>query len=173
MRNAIIIFILAVAVLGCQEQKSELQLLTDKIETLEKELFAVKDKGEVNEAKAKELMTLYTGFLENNPTHERVAELTFKAGELSMGLEAYEQSIQFFDRIVKNHRDYDKAAEATYLVAFVYDEYLNEKGKASEMYSRMIELFPNHKLAADAQASMQLLNMSDEEILKMLEEKNS
>ena len=63
-------------------------------------------------------MTMYKGFIDNNPTHESLAEMTFKAGELSMGMEEYNQSIEYFERIVKNHSDYEKAPEATYLVAF-------------------------------------------------------
>ncbi len=147
--------------------------LQASIVSLEKELYQAKTKTKLNMALAKQLMALYKGFLENNPEHEDVAEMTFKAGELSMGMETYQESIAFFERIVKNHRDYEKAPEATYLVAFIYDEYLKEKGKASENYERMIQMFPQNRLSLDAKAWMELLNMSDEDILKMLEEKNS
>ncbi|HAS35349.1 MAG TPA: hypothetical protein DCS15_02595 [Flavobacteriales bacterium] len=181
MRNLIysLTFALSLSMISCGGGSEEsapvltLEELQTSIVTLEEELYQAKTKTKLNMSKAKELMTMYKGFIDNNPTHESLAEMTFKAGELSMGMEEYNQSIEYFERIVKNHSDYEKAPEATYLVAFIYDEYLKEKGKAADNYQRMIELYPNNRLSQDAKASIELLNMSDEDILKMLEQKNS
>jgi hypothetical protein len=49
---------------------------------------------------------------------------------------------------------------------------LGKKGEAKTRYEAMINAYPRHPLANDARALIKLLGMSEEEILKMLEEKN-
>ena len=59
------------------------------------------------------------------------------------------------------------------LKAFTYDETLKEKIKAAQTYSELIQKYPNTKYAKDAEILLQLMNKSDEEIIKMLDEKSN
>ena len=153
------------------EEKSspEADLLV-KISELETQVF--NSAAVLNAPKAKELYTLYIGYADNHLSSDSSAEFLFKAGELMIGTEEYEKAIGIFDRLVTNYPEYEKSPQASYLQGFIYDEYLDKKGKAKERYEAMIDAYPRHPLANDARASIQLLGMSQEEILKMLEEKN-
>ena len=58
-----------------------------------------------------------------------------------------------------------------FLVAFIYDTYLKQLDQAKTAYEKVIEKYPNHHLTRDAKLSIEHLGMSDEELIKMFEEK--
>ncbi len=144
--------------------------LKASIAELEKEVFDAT--GQLKPSKATELLSLYYGFANNNQLNDTSAEYLYLAAEMEMGLKRYDEAINTFERVVQNYPEFDKAPQSAYLMAFINDEYLDKKGKAKELYEKMINRFPRHPLANDARASIQLLGISDEDILKMLEEKN-
>ncbi len=146
------------------------QELRESIKDLEPKVFG--NDAKMNATVARQLQTLYVGFVNNNPTNDTAAEYLYRAGEILMGLKDYDESIATFERLVSNYPEFEKAPQAAYLKAFINDEHLYRKGKAKELYQEMIDKYPRHPLANDARASIKLLGMSEEEILKMLEEKN-
>lgn len=166
-----------VSMLGCTESASEKpEALNDKnalvleIQNLEKSLFDAS--MNLQKAKAGELVALYKGYATNNPQSDTAAMYLLKAAELQMGLEEYKAADISLERLLKNYPAFDRAPQAAYMRAFIYDEHLDQKGRAKELYEAMIEAYPRHPLSNDARASIRLLGMSEEEILKMLEEKN-
>lgn len=175
MRYLIIAGILFLASCDAKESKKKdpvvpEQELRQSIKELEPQVFG--DDAKMNTSIARQLQTLYIGFADNNPTNDTAAEYLYRAGEILMGLKDYEASIATFDRLVANYPEFEKAPQAAYLRAFINDEHLDRQGKAKELYEEMIDKYPRHPLANDARASIKLLGMSEEEILKMLEEKN-
>ena len=59
-----------------------------------------------------------------------------------------------------------------FLQGFVYESQLHNIIRAKEAYTEFIRKYPRHQLAKDAQFSIENLGKSDEELIKMFEEKN-
>jgi hypothetical protein len=58
------------------------------------------------------------------------------------------------------------------LIAFIYENHLNKKGPAKEYYNKVINEYPEHVLASQAKQSIDILMLSDEELIKKFQENN-
>ncbi len=164
-----------VGLIGCQsvQEKTPEQLRTEleqTIEEKEKGVFDEKTKVLIPQ-KTNELIDFYSAYIENNPESDKNPGYIYNMGKLYMGLGQFEKSINTFERIVSNHPDWEKAANAAFNIAFIYDEHLEQKGKAGEMYDRVIEKYPSSAISNDARALKVQLNMTEEELIKFLESK--
>jgi TolA-binding protein len=80
------------------------------------------------------------------------------------------QAIEFFERLRSEYPDYPRTADALFLEAFVYDDQVKDYAKAGELYRLFIEKYPNHPFAKDAEASLNMLGKSNEDLIKEFEE---
>ncbi len=120
---------------------------------------------------AMEVIKLYQQFADSFPNEKIAPDYLFKAANVSIGVRQFNQAISFLERIKENFPAYEKSAESLFFMAFVYDNYLQQKGKASELYEEVIQKYPNHKFAFEAKEVLKTLTMSDEELIKMFQEK--
>lgn len=141
------------------------------IEKLEGELMSSVELSP-NKPKANTLIEMYVTYVNNNPNDEVCGEYIFKAGEIAMGTEQYQRAIGLFENVSQNYTNYDKVVEATYLIAFIYDNYLDQKGMAEDKYKEVIERYPRHSFAVEARGAINNLYLSDEELIKKFEEQN-
>lgn len=139
--------------------------LLGKIEKLEQELFKSKSAA-FNEAKAKEIVTFYTAYAENNPSDTVSPDFLFKAAEVQIGLQNFEKSAQTFEHVYMRFPEYRKHVDALFMLAFVYDEHMKMKGKAGDTYNLLIKNHPDHYLAEMSQQLLETLSLSDEELIK-------
>lgn len=151
-----------------EQVKEELVL---EITKMEEDLMA-KMRTEFDDNMARNLVKFYTQYADNNPKDSISAEYLFKAGEVCIGLKDYKMAIANFQRIYDNFPSYNKRVESLYLVGFVHDEYLDQYAQAQDFYQKLIDDHPDHSFADDAQASIETLGLSDEEIIQRFEEKN-
>lgn len=96
----------------------------------------------------------------------------FEAAKMADALGKYQKAI---DLLVNYHDligDYNKKAEAAFLVGFIYDSHLKDAKKAIEYYNKVIELYPKSQWAEQAKSALHLAGMSDEDLMKFLDEKN-
>ncbi len=100
-------------------------------------------------------------------------EMLFKAGNICIGLNEFEKSIAYFNRVAKHYPNYMKRPEVIYMTGFVYDYHLSQYGKAKEYYERVIEEYPDHIFADDAAKAIEVLGMSDEELLERFKSANT
>lgn len=121
---------------------------------------------------AKKLLNAYSAFVNANRDHELAPEFMFNAGRLSSTTGKPRKAIELFTDLHDNFPGYKKRTEAAYLVAFIYDSQLNDREKARAAYEKVIELYPDSPWADDAQASINNLYKTDEELIKEFEEKN-
>ena len=77
-----------------------------------------------------------------------IAELfLFKLSEV-------DSAIVRLDGIISDSDDSLKVLRATYARAFIYDEFVNDKEKAEELYTELIEKYPDSDYAKQAQINM-------------------
>ncbi|MCB0638773.1 MAG: tetratricopeptide repeat protein [Lewinella sp.] len=93
----------------------------------------------------------------------------FKAAEVAGYVGMYDRSLALYKRIETNFPAYDKASKALFMQAFIYAENLGQPEQAKTLYEKFIAKYPNDDFADDAQALLDNLGKSDEEILQGLE----
>ena len=143
------------------------------LEQIEKTKVQLEEASKSNKPSyAEHLVTFYTDYANQYPQDSLAPEMLFSAGNVYIGLGKYDRAIAQFNRIDKHYKDYIKRPEAIYLAGFVADYHQSQKGEAKKYYERVIELYPNHIFAADARKAIEALSMSDEDLVKMFQEKN-
>lgn len=173
------ITLLALAVFSsCFQTKEELDQeirdknrkeLADKITILEKEVGAAEMMDVV---KGNRLVEAYEAYANAFREDSITPYYLFKGADLSIGVKRYQDAVSFYERIYKYYQEFPKRSDALFMQAFVYDEHLKMKGKAADLYDLMIEKYPDHPLADDAASLKEKLTLSDEELIKLFEEKN-
>jgi tetratricopeptide (TPR) repeat protein len=123
--------------------------------------------------KAGELQDLYVELAESNPGDTLSAEYYFKAAELAMNLNKTQQALELYNKIIYTFPEFKKAPESLFLMAFIYENTLQNYGRAKELYELFLEKYPDHDFADDARFSLMYLGKSPEELMKEFEEKNA
>lgn len=143
------------------------------IEKLENELYK---EDFVFDAKGREqsltLIQAYLNFAEEHPTDTAAPHYLFKAADLSMSLGDALKAINLYNKIIFTYPEFDRNPQCLFLIAFIYENYLQNYGKAKEVYENFLKQYPNHDFADDAQISIQNLGKSPEELIREFEEKN-
>ncbi|MEM9024095.1 MAG: tetratricopeptide repeat protein, partial [Bacteroidota bacterium] len=121
---------------------------------------------EITDAKAQEVVTLYTGYVDANPWDSISPHYLFKAAEVNIGIKQHKAAISLYERLLEHYPEYDKRPETLYLIGFTYENHLDQMGKAREQYEALIEAYPSHKLAQDARYAIENLGLSDEELIE-------
>jgi len=142
-----------------------------KIEELEAVLVSSENKS-INLGTAQKVLKAYKEYAKQLPLDPSSAEYLFKAADVEMGLRNYRKAEHIYNRVYDNYHTYKKRVMCLYITAFINDNHLNQKGKAKVIYEKLIKLHPNDKLAQDAIASIELLTLSDDEIIEFLKAKN-
>lgn len=142
----------------------------ENIRELEEQLKA---SGEQPDPKlARKLMGEYMDFSNFQHYEPETPDFLFRAGELARYIGRPKKAVELYSNLFNGFPEYPKRVETLNLIAFVYDFDLNEKEKARETYAQIIENFPEHKLAEDARARLETIDLSDEELIELFQEKN-
>lgn len=150
----------------------ETQVLLDSIAKLETVMKSVQKIGQ-KQQEAFALISCYKQFADRNPKHERAPEMLFLGADVATGLKQYTQAVVFYKDIYEHYKDYEKRPVALFLIAFTYDDKLKDLDQAAQFYQRCIDEYPGTRVAQDAAAAMDLLGLTDEEIIKRFEAKNA
>lgn len=181
MKRVIFLIVLAIAFGACENPEgSEPKQLTaeelkleafNEIMAMEKSMMAVQN-GILDTMKASKLSRLYFTYSLNNLNDSVSSEFMFKSGELRMGIGQFIRSIEIFEQLNRSFPRHDKIVETKYLIAFIYNNYLNNLGIAEAKYQEVLDKHPDHILAQDARVAIKNLTLSDEELIDMFEKKN-
>ena len=165
-----LMLLLAVVLFSCKEKQQDPVV---KIENLENELFAddavFDDEGR---KKAAELVDLYTAYAENHPQDKNTPGYLFKAADITMNLFDATKAINLYNKIIYTYPEYVKAPECLFLVAYIYENYLQNYSKAEEVYRLFIEKYPDNEFADDAELSIKNMGKTPEELIREFEEAN-
>lgn len=155
---------------GQQEEEDPKKAILKEIESIERDIKM--SEGKNQKAQVERLVEQYSAYANIDLNDSLAPEFLFKAANVCIGLEDYERSIRFFDRVVKHFPDYLKRPEAMYMAGFVSDYHMGKKGQAKERYEKLIEKYPNHIFAKEARLAIDALYMTDEELIQKFKEAN-
>ncbi len=154
--------------IGCKQQ-NEQSKLRDEITEKEEALFSVKTEAIDNE-KAIEMERLYVSYADKYSDDTICAEYLFRAAEIAENANHSNNAIAYLSRIEENYKSYKNYPLAIFKKAFVYENYLKNTEKAREYYEKFIADYPNHEFTETAKSSLMFLGVSDEELIKIIEQ---
>lgn len=162
------LFGLAIACTNVKDKQREIKLLTDKLWS-----SAVVDDGQSKKDKATKLLALMDDYIKSNPNDTIIPTYLYESARCQIyQLGDFAGGFKNLDNVTEKYPKNYLAPIALNLKAFTYDETLKEKIKAAQTYNQLIERYPQSKYAKDAAVLLQFMGKSDEEIIKILEEKN-
>ena len=145
--------------------------LEKNIITLEDKLYTQTDRP-ADYSLANNVLTLYLDFAKTYPDDPKSPEYYFKTGELANSIKNPKLAITLFETVRKKYPSHDKAPYALFLQGFIYENELKDFSKAKEVYSQVIQEYPNHEVAEQSKLLLPNVGKSDEELIKEFEEKN-
>jgi tetratricopeptide (TPR) repeat protein len=166
------LFTLSVAAISCtgSDDATPVQLREEaliSIRNIEQQILE-KEGFTPDTPRIEELCRLMLTYVRNNPEDSNVPEMLFKAGELSAAVGQYDRALNMLGRVYSDFPQYDKHVESLYLSAFIYETNLGDKARAEEAYKKIIDKHPRHEMAIQAAAALDVLYLSDEELLQRL-----
>ncbi len=180
LKTIFIVVTVALTFVACNSSSTNVEetstpTKTEQAEEIEKIRQSVK--GATDDRFAKAEAERLTGFLlsyaEEFPNDTLTPEFIFEAGNIYIGLKDFDKAIANFNRVAKHYPDYIKRPEVLYMTAFVYDYHMNQYGKAKEQYERVIDEYPTHVFAGESKNAIEILGMSDEELIERFKQQNS
>jgi TolA-binding protein len=133
------------------------------------ENFSLDEKGMQT---ANELIAAYIEYAEKFKDSPEAPDYLYKAADISLNTGKSKEALELYNRIIYQYPDYKKVPECLFLVAYIYENFIQNFGKAKEVYELFIAKYPNHDFADDAAISIQNMGKSPEELIRMFEEKN-
>lgn len=183
----LVLFLSVIASCGHKEEKKEAVVvdentgrvdvsklnMTNLLEEIKKREKAFKEDKTVNNRNSFLLMEAYVSFSERFNNRENADEYLFKAGEIAMGEKMTVEAIRYLTRLYDEFPRYEKRAYGLFLLGFVQENYSGNLDEAKRIYQLFLMEFPNHEMADDAQASIDNLGKTPEEIIRGFEIKDS
>ncbi len=119
-----------------------------------------------DELKAQDALNNFNDFISNYPNDSLTPMYTFKCGELSISLRQANNARKYFEQFIKNFPAHKRLPEAKFMLAFVYDDLLQDDNRAKELYTSFLKDYPNHSMALQAKQLVSLLFKSDADLIK-------
>ncbi len=164
--NLLVLVSLMVFVFACTNKQNKEY---SEIKTLEEEVYSMKM---LDKAKGTHLIDAYLQYAKEYPKDTISGEFLFKAAEVAMNLGMANQALLYYDKVIINYPNFDKVSESLFLKAFVYENQLNDLVNAEKYYKEFIINYPDHPLRKDAEASLNYLGKTPEELIQIFQEKN-
>jgi len=155
--------ILLVSSCGTSKERSE-----EKIASMEERLF--NSENGFSKAGADSLIQLYQDFAAAYPNDSLSPTYLFKAASVAMNLQDGSTALELFDRIRESYPDYDRAPLCLFFKGYVQENLMGDIDKARETYQLFIDTYPDHDFVDDAQASINNLGKSPEQMIREFEE---
>lgn len=118
------------------------------------------------------LHDVYKAHLNRFSSDTITPHILFRSASTSRQLNMAQEAIDNYDRILSEFPDWYRVADAAYMKAFTLDDKLGQKDLAEKAYKDVIANYPDHQFARDAQAMLENLHLSDEELIRKFEEMN-
>lgn len=135
---------------GCGEEKPE-------------DIFAAAEAAAADPAQHEQAVQQFTVFLERFPQHEQAPKALKQLAMIAQQQGDMRAAISHYDRLLKEYPDSDQADEAQFMIAFIYEEYLQDLDQARLAYQRVIDDYPDSELAASARRLLPNVGRDPEE----------
>jgi len=151
--------------------KPESDRTADKIKEAEKKLINDSTRM-LNRDLAEKQLKSYAEFTDKFPEDSRSEEFLYKAAELASSMGKTAVALDYYHSFYEKYPQSKRAPYALFLQGFIYEEQLKNIDRARELYTSFLAAYPDHELAKSARFSLDNLGKSEEEVIKMFEEKN-
>ncbi|MFC2111481.1 tol-pal system YbgF family protein [Bacteroidota bacterium] len=169
----VLIFLFIVTVISIMDSCiATAEKAIEEILEIEKEL-ALDSTGVIIPEKADRATQLYRHFVEKFPNHPNSPMYLFHGADLAMNTGNYEMAIDMLNTLIESYPESDKVPVAMHLRGFIYEDKLIDLDKAKASYQELIDKFPKHELAENAQGCIDNLGISPEELIKMWAKRDS
>lgn len=125
--------------------------------------------GALNQTESKNFVAIAEALADKYPNDTLAALPLYRAAEVVRAMNDPKKAAAIYERIHNDYTSFSKAPEALFMLAFTYDENLNDLEAARETYERFLRLYPNNVFAESTPMLLENLGKSDEEILRQLE----
>jgi len=167
--------LIALLVASCGQDRAAAPAERDTlavIDSLETILFG--DDGTMdNSDAAMMLVRHYSKYYQQHKADSLAIDMLFKAGEVSMGIGDGTLAVKYLTTVAEEHADFHKAPDALFLAAFCEENLNGDLQQAEFFYSEFIAKYPDHPLAVDAAFSRDNLGKSEEELIRMFEQRSA
>jgi outer membrane protein assembly factor BamD (BamD/ComL family) len=170
VQGVIILLIIASLTVTCKtesERDKTVRLIIEKENELKNNIKKQDDK------KAAFLLVKdYMDFAEMFPTDSLTPTFLFSAGKVSMNINDHNLALRNFENLITEHPTYKLSSDALFLEAYIFENFLSDTTKARVIYTRFLRENPKHDFADDAEASLQNLGKTTEELIREFEKAN-
>ena len=160
----LILFGLAGLISACGPSKEKQEI---RIVSMEERLFT--SENGFTRAGADSLIQMYRDFAASYPNDSLTPVYLFKAASMTMNLQDGPGSIALFDQIRESYPDFEKAPLCLFFIGYVQENVMGDIDKAREIYQLFIESYPDHDFVDDAQASIENLGKTPEQMIREFE----
>lgn len=128
----------------------------------------------INLKVAEKLFTAAKNFSAKYPEHPKAIDALEMAAKTAESLGEYNDAINILHSMANDFEETELTPRYLYNKARILEERMGKKENAKKAYQELIKRFPNDPLSISAQQYLDYnyMDMSDEELIKMLEEKN-
>jgi tetratricopeptide (TPR) repeat protein len=176
LRIGSMVWIAAMAMAGCQndQPKGPLEIKKAKLDSLSAKITELESigKDQISMEQQASLFKIYQDYYNTSGNDTTSLNYLFEAANLAQVLGKYQKSIELFINFHDGFPTSHRCDEAVFNIAYIYDSKLRDPEKAALYYNKVIEMYPNSMWAKEANAALHFVGLSDEAIIKKLEEIN-
>lgn len=160
--------LLAGLILSCQPKQSGLQSQKEELEALELQLLSAQDVN-INPEAAALFLEKSQAFAEAFPQDSLAPSYLFKSAEVARGIREFGLAIQLAGRVWRQYPDYEKAPDAMFVQAFIYDTDLGDTLNARNYYEKFLSSYPEHPFAPNIKQLLSVLGKDPEALIQQFE----
>ena len=123
-------------------------------------------------AKAQALLRETEDFVSKYPDDKRAPIALYRAAGVAKNQSDWIKAMEYFERTWKNYPNSFVAPMALFLNGFILDDTLNNDEEALKLYQLFEERYPNNQFMPDVKKLMDMITMSQEQLLEKLKEQN-
>ncbi len=131
----------------------------------------ITDTAQINRGVAMDLMLSYAKYATLYPNDSASAEYLYKAGDIARSIGEGRNAVNYYKRILNDYPNYKKRAITMFMLAFTYENIMNDTANARRYYTEFVKDYPKHEFADDARQLLKFLGKNPETIVKQFEKK--
>jgi len=148
-------------------------ILTGCSKKSEQDLFNTGQKMVQNE-KYPEAIDAYETLAKDYPESQRAPKVLFEIGKLYQGkavknisgTESMKKAVEYYSRIFKEYPKSAEAPSALFMTGFIQANELKDFNSATASFKQFLASFPGNEMASSAQAELDNMGLTPDEILK-------
>lgn len=155
------------------KQTEDIEDLEAYIQKMASAVFENPDKFGINKVAGQKYVDACEAYAIGFSDNEAAPEFLYRAAEIARSLKTYPKALSIFDWIQEKYPDYENTPTTMFLKGFMLDNEFNNKEAAREVYTDFLTKYPNNDLVDDVKFLLDNIDKTDEEIMKMIDEKSS